>query len=89
MRIDSFTWDRENKLHIARHEVAPREVEEVFLEDESPYILRGRDDRYLAHGQTGTGRYLTVIFEFVTEIQVRPVTAWEMTKKERRRYLKR
>lgn len=59
-----FEWDEVNKAHIARHGVAPQEIEEVFRR---PYAVEISDpvdgeESFLAHGTTAQGRYLTVAF---------------------------
>jgi uncharacterized protein len=83
MRIDSFDWDAYNIGHIARHQIATDEVEEVF--DAKYYLVRGRDGRYAAFGQSAARRYLFCVLERTAQAgQVRVVTARDMEFWERR-----
>jgi uncharacterized protein len=56
-----FDWDDSNVEHIARHNYIPEEVEELFSERHE--IRRAANGRYLAYGQTCSGRMTTVVFE--------------------------
>ena len=60
MKTVTFQWDDENIEHIAGHHVEPFEAEEVL--DDDPLILKTRDNKNLAYGQTDAGRYLLVVF---------------------------
>jgi uncharacterized protein len=85
MRIDFFDWDKDNIDHIARHQVDPDEAEEVF--DSKYYLSKTWGGRYIALGQTASGRYLTCVFEKGTQPGfVRVVTAREMVERERKLY---
>jgi uncharacterized DUF497 family protein len=83
MILHSFEWDEGNIEHVARHQLSPGEVEEVF--DARYVVLRGRDGRYVVLGQTVTGRYLFVVVENWSGIG-RVVTARDMGNSERRLY---
>ncbi len=84
MRIQDFEWDDENVEHIARHDVNPEEVEEAcYLK---PYVLRGRQGRYLVYSQTEEGRYLLVVGHYLGQGMFRVITARDMTESERRLY---
>jgi uncharacterized DUF497 family protein len=87
LRFDSFEWDEENIAHISKHSVTPEEAEEAC--DNNPLILRARDGKYYALGQTDSGRYLTVIIRPKPGGVVRVITARDMDESERRRYLRR
>jgi uncharacterized DUF497 family protein len=83
----SFDWDKHNTAHIARHNVKPLEVEEVFAR---PYVIVPNDseddeDRFLIQGITARGRYLTVAFT-ERKGRIRPITAWDMTRKDLKLY---
>jgi len=81
MKIADFEWDRANEAHIARHNVTPAEVEEVFL---SEYFLRKtRSGRYGLYGRSFYGRYLFVVFERLKGNTVRIITARDMADKEK------
>ncbi len=80
-------WDKENIAHIARHNVTPQEVEEVFsrlyLEFEAPPVEG--EPRTKIQGSAASARFLTVIY---TERagKIRPVTAYDMSRKDRKLY---
>ena len=90
MRIDSLTWTDGNIEHIARHGIRPSEVEEVCFGDRSVAIRVGRGryggSRYAVYGQAESGRYLVVFIDGVEGARFFPVTARDMTERERRRY---
>jgi uncharacterized DUF497 family protein len=83
---DEFDWDEANISHVARHDVMPAEIEEVFGRphgfdiDECDY-----EERFRIYGITAQGRYLTVVY---TERngRMRPITAWDMTQEEMEQY---
>lgn len=85
MILNSFNWNDTNIEHIAEHGVTPDEVEEVFV---SKYILlKTRSKRYIALGITATGRYLTVVFETLSQKEsIRVITSRDMNYKERTLY---
>ena len=83
MRIDAFDWDKENIEHLARHQVDPDEAEEVF--DSKYYLSKTWSSRYIALGQTASGRYLMCVFEKGEKPGlIRVITAREMVERERR-----
>lgn len=87
MRIGELAWDDENIQHIARHGVNPEEVEDVCF---GLHISeREKGQRYILSGQTGSGRYLTIVVERVSKALFRPITAFEMGEKYTRRYKER
>ena len=88
MRIDDFEWDDANREHIDRHGISDLEVEDVVLFDE-PRYLKGREGRYYAYGITEAGRYLFIVLAVNKPGLARPVTARDMTIRERRYYKRR
>jgi uncharacterized DUF497 family protein len=83
-------WDDGNiGKNWAKHRVTDWEIEEVFLN--RPITLRAdtghseREPRYFALGQTSRGRWLFVAFAIRRRL-VRPITARDMTARERRSY---
>jgi uncharacterized DUF497 family protein len=89
MKIQNISWDQETVDHIAIHPVLPEEVEEVLFNDyDVPIILRGKDNKYLTYGETGSGRMLFVVW-VSRHRKTRIVTARDMTKKEKQFYRKR
>jgi len=88
MKIEKISWDQETVNHIVRHAVSPEEVEEVlFNEDDKPIILKGKESKYLAYGQTQSGRYLLVVWVSHYK-KTGIITARDLTKKEKQFYRK-
>lgn len=79
----NFDWDEANIGHIARHCVTAAEIEEAFHRPHGFEIDEPSDgeERFLIYGTTAVGRYLTILY---TERngQIRPITAWDMTREE-------
>lgn len=89
MNISRFRWTLDIVTHIARHGVAPIEVEELAFEDKV-FVRTGRDQLHYLLGTTRSGRYLFV----VASLTRRPgealvVTARDMSKTEQSYYRKR
>lgn len=75
-----FEWDSANEEHLARHEVSPYEVEQVFHND--PVWRRNKGGRaalYAMDGRTSSGRSLRVLVTWADEPEriLRAVTAWD------------
>jgi len=86
MKIENITWDEDTANHIARHAVSPEEVEEVLFNDsDSPRIMRGKENRYLAYGKTNAGRFLLVVL-IIANRKTRIITAKDMTDREKKFY---
>ena len=86
MKIENITWDEDTANHIARHAVSPEEVEEVLFNDsDSPRIMRGKENRYLAYGKTNAGRFLLVVL-IIANRKTRIITARDMTDGEKKFY---
>lgn len=89
MKIQIISWDQETVDHIANHSVLPEEVEEVLFNDYNlPFILRGRDNKYLAYGETEGGRLLFIVW-VSRHRKTRIVTARDLIRKEKQFYRKR
>jgi uncharacterized DUF497 family protein len=90
MRINRFIWPDERIEHIARHGVTPSEVEEACFGQ--PLVQRGKSKGenpvYYVLGQSESGRYLFCVVIGFSDGNGYPVTAREMTAKEKRRYRK-
>jgi uncharacterized protein len=82
--VSGFEWDEGNIVHLARHEFAPEEVEEVFAG--SYKVRRAREGRYIALGETVDGRLAFVVFRRMTRGVIRVVTARDMDDRERRMF---
>lgn len=94
-RIRELRWRPDRVDHIARHGISPDEVEEAVYGDSVGLLLRvGRAERepdqvlYNYHGRTAAGRYLFVVLIHEGGDLAMPVTAREMTRSEKRRYLR-
>jgi len=82
--VGEFDWNEANLMHIARHDVTPAEVEEVFERD--PYIeythtADNGEERFVARGITARSRYLNIPYTERNE-RIRPITAFDMTRRE-------
>ena len=82
MRIKAYEWDEHNIEHIARHGVNPEEVEEAC--HNRPYVLAGRESRYLIYGQTDDGRYILTVGVYRGKGVMRVITARDMTEAEKK-----
>ncbi|MBI2268110.1 MAG: BrnT family toxin [Candidatus Blackburnbacteria bacterium] len=83
--IVGFEWDKGNISHIAKHNVAPRESEDVFFDknnvlDEDLKHSVG-EQRFLIIGKTKRGRILYQIFT-VRGGKIRVVSSRDINKKE-------
>jgi len=86
MKIENITWDDGTADHISRHAVSPEEVEELLFNDsDSPRIMRGKENRYLAYGKTNAGRFLLVVL-IIANRKTRIITARDMTDREKKFY---
>jgi uncharacterized protein len=94
VRIEGIIWLRhiEDKL-LFKHSVETYEVEEVLAnQPKFRFVEKGAhedEDVYLALGQTGSGRYLAVIFIYKQTREALILSARDMARKERRQYGKK
>ena len=88
MKIHNILWPDERIEHIARHAVAPEEVEQVCFG--RSLLLRakseGQNPVYYVLGQTAAGRYLFCVVIAFPDGNGYPITARSMTDKETRRF---
>lgn len=94
MKITGIIWLRDvvDKL-LWKHNITTEEVEEVFANKpqykfQEKGNIRG-EDLYIAYGRTDAGRYLTVFFIYKLSHEALIVTARNMDRKERRRYVRK
>ena len=85
MYVSRLEWDDYRVEHIARHNVEPDEVWEV-CEDPLHLARRHGNNRYLVYGQTADGRYLFVVLEHFQGTVYKPITARDMTVREKRNF---
>lgn len=73
----AFEWDDANRSHLARHQVAPQEVEEVL--DNDPLDIEAEtvdgEQRWSSIGHTDQGRFLLVVTT-LRRSRIRVVTAF-------------
>jgi uncharacterized DUF497 family protein len=90
MRIREFIWPEERVEHIGQHGVTPEEVEQVCFG--KSFVRKAKSEGespvYYVLGQTDAGRYLFCVVIRFPDGNGYPVTAREMTTKEKRRYRK-
>jgi uncharacterized DUF497 family protein len=88
MRIALLIWPQDRIEHIARHGVTPAEVEETCFGEAfvQRHRSKGQNPVYYVLGQTAAGRYLFCVVIRFPDGNGYPVTAREMTTKEKRRY---
>lgn len=86
-----FEWDEANMAHISRHDVVPKEAEEVFFDKDN---VRDEDlehstieNRFLIVGKTKKGRLLYQIFTIRGE-KIRIISSRSINKKEVKLYEK-
>ena len=72
-----FLWNDEIEAHLAEHDVAPQEFEEVVCRPGRQDMSRSTG-RPVAFGYASTGRYLCCVYELLDETTVLPVTAYEV-----------
>lgn len=85
-----FDWDEGNAPKLpARHHISVAECEQVFFNE--PLLIAEdavhsvADPRWAAWGRTAEGRALAVVLTLRGE-RIRPLSARDMNRKERRRY---
>ncbi|HEY6073548.1 MAG TPA: BrnT family toxin [Anaerolineales bacterium] len=89
-RCTGFDWDEGNLSKIwERHRVSGAECEQLFFNH--PLVAArdekhsGEEERYYALGHTDAGRLLFVVFT-IRKGLVRPISARDMNRKERKVY---
>lgn len=86
-----FIWDEGNIDHIARHQLNPFEVEDVFFgrviaaPAYNQITFYGKEKRHALIGQSYTGRILYIVYSQRAH-KIRVVTARDATKTEKKRY---
>lgn len=85
-----FNWNEANVEHIARHNVAPEEVEQVFASNplDLGYEEIEGEERYTSIGHTREYRVLLIVWT-VRHEAIRAITAREVSRKVRERYLRK
>lgn len=88
MPFDTIIWDLDddphgNVQHCADHGVTKEEVEEV-LENVTDVDISRTSGRPVVFGDTSTGRHLMVVYDEIDAHTVYPVTAYEVSRRQRR-----
>jgi uncharacterized DUF497 family protein len=86
--IAEFLWPNDRVEHIARHGVQPEEVEQACFGDALVLAAQstGPNPVYHVLGETEAGRHLFSVVILFPGDKAYPVTARDMTDKEKRRY---
>jgi uncharacterized DUF497 family protein len=85
-----FDWDDANRAHLARHEVAPDEAEQVVLGASLPLEIEERsgENRHTELGETSAGRLIVVVWTWRLG-KIRVVTAFPAAKRKWRAFWRR
>ncbi|MEK7521922.1 MAG: BrnT family toxin [Patescibacteria group bacterium] len=92
VKIVGFDWDEGNTSHIAKHNVLPKEAEDVFfdknnvLEDDPKHSEI--EQRYLVVGKTKGERLLYQVFT-IRDNKIRVISSRDINKKEASLYEKK
>ncbi|OLL69881.1 hypothetical protein Ae168Ps1_6376 [Pseudonocardia sp. Ae168_Ps1] len=81
-------WTEESEAHIARHSVAPGEVEQL-VNTRPRYVVDGRESTTLIYGTTDDGRHLLVVTAASEDGRHYVVTARDMDDAERRAFVRK
>jgi uncharacterized DUF497 family protein len=83
-----FDWNKQNVDHLAIHQIAQVEAEQVILNRpvDLKSELRNGEERVPHIGETDAGRILVVVTTLVSK-KVRVVTAWPANRSYRRWFL--
>jgi hypothetical protein len=89
MLINELVWFDDRIEHIAKHHVQPDEVEDVCFG--TSLVLRskskGKNPVYYILGQTLSGKYLLCVIIHFPDGKGYPVTAREMNRKEKKKFM--
>ena len=89
MDVWSIFWDDENDPngnveHIAEHDLTVEDVEHVLKNPTEEGTSRSTGFPSI-WGYTPDGRYIIVVYEEVAENTIRPITAYEVPERKRKR----
>lgn len=89
--IITFEWDEANISHLAKHNVLPKEAEEIFFDknnvQDEDIEHSSNEERFLSIGKTKKGRLLYQIFT-IRENKIRIISSRDINKKEVKLYEK-
>ena len=86
LRHALIDWDEpndegSNTAHIAEHGLTPEEVEFALFDQNTTFDVSDSSGRPIAFGDTGTGRFIAVVFEVLNladPLIIRPITAYDV-----------
>jgi uncharacterized DUF497 family protein len=86
-----FDWDENNREHLSKHHVTPREAEEVFVGDPLDMEMQIADtndgeERLQQLGETAKGRILQLVTTW-RDGKVRVISAWDAPRQLKLYYL--
>jgi uncharacterized DUF497 family protein len=72
-----FMWTDEIIAHLAEHDIGPRDFERVVM---NPVDMDQSEstDRPAAFGYTRNGRFIIAVFEYLDDMTILPVTAYDV-----------
>ncbi len=70
-------WDGENDEHIAEHGLTIEDVEYAVENSIKTHVSRS-SGRPMIEGYTPDGRVIMVVFEYLDDVTIYPVTAYEV-----------
>ena len=88
LHAEWWEWDEGNEAELAKHNIAPSEVYEVW--QNGPMMVPNRHHRpgdFKMVGLTQANRRVTIIIRFdEIRLTIRPITGWESTNEEKAKY---
>ncbi len=79
-----------NLVHIAAHDLTPEEVEEALDDPKSDTSISRSSGLPITFGRTSAGRFVAVVWELIDDAPtIRPITAYEVPPRKRRKRGKR
>jgi len=72
-----FLWTNEIIAHLAEHQISQDDFESVVCRPEKQGTSKS-SGRPVAWGHTADGRYIIAVYEFVNDLTVLPVTAYQI-----------
>jgi uncharacterized DUF497 family protein len=73
-----FFWTDEAEEHLAEHGVTRNDFEHVVSESCGSETLSRSTGRPVVFGYTEDGRYIACVFDWIDDITIEPVTAYEV-----------
>jgi hypothetical protein len=77
-----FYWDGEIVEHLAANGISPEEFEAVVSQPERRHYSRSTG-RPCCWGECQDGRYVLCVYEYIDELTILPVTAFEVRRPTR------